>query len=270
LSIHLTDYPTADESLIDHELTDRMTALLRIVSLARSARTASKLKVRQPLASMMVVPATPVEREAVEQFESHVLEELNVKTLIIKESAADLRSVAVRLNKKVAGPKYGKQLAAVAVALEGLNPNFVAASVDAGRSVAVSVEGQALDLEPTEVTVEKSYGEAWSAAEDRGTVVLLDKRVTPELRLEGLARDVVRNVQNLRKDSGLNIEDRIELALVSSDAELKKAVEAFRDYIARETLATAIDTRASEGSAHQCQVEIEGKTLSIALRKKSS
>ena len=266
-SIHLCDYPRADDGRIDHTLSDRMAAVLKIVSLGRSARTASKLKVRQPLAELLVVPADDTQREAVRQFEAHVLEELNVKELTVKDSVADMRAVRIGLNKKLAGPKYGRQLGGIASALAALDPDAVLQTVEKGLWVTVNVDGDTINVEPAEVTVDKSYGDDWAAAEDRATVVLLDKRITPDLRNEGLARDVVRNVQNLRKDAGLNMEDRIILSLRTDSDQLRQAVAACGDYIAAETLATELTDGSLDAPAAATDVKITAHALHVALRK---
>ena len=266
-SIHLCNYPQADESRIDPALSDKMAAVLKIVSLGRSARTASKLKVRQPLAELLVVPSDDTEQAAVRQFETHFLEELNVKKVTLKDSVADLRSVRINLNKKLTGPKYGRQLGGIASALAALDPQTVLDTVEQGLWVAVMVDGETVNLEPIEITVDKSYGEDWAAAEDRGTVVLLDKRITPELRDEGLARDIVRNVQNLRKDANLNMEDRIVLSLQTDSDLLKGAIAACGDYIAAETLATELTRRALDDASGTTSVKITGAQLHVELRK---
>lgn len=266
-SIHLCNFPQAKESRIDTAMSDKMAAVLKIVSLGRSARTASKLKVRQPLAELLVVPDNDTERAAVGQFETHFLEELNVKKVTLKKSVADMRSLRVNLNKKLAGPKYGKQLGGISKALDALDSETVLETVEKGMSVTVTVDGDTIDLEPAEVTVAKSYGDDWAAAEDRSTVVLLDKRITSELRNEGLARDIVRNVQNLRKVAGLNMEDRVVLCLRTDSDDLKAAISACGDYIAAETLTTELVDTAIDAAVGTTDVKIAGCPLHVELRK---
>ena len=266
-SIHLCDYPQADDRRVDHALSDKMAAVLTIVSLGRSARTASKLKVRQPLAEMLVVSPEPTARAAAEQFATHILEELNVKKLTVLESVADRRRVEVSVNKKVAAPKYGKRLSGIMAALAALSADEVLAQVEQGLWVPVTVEGEMLNLEPAELNVVKSYGDDWAAAEERTLAVLLDQRITPELRREGLARDIVRNVQNLRKDAGLDMEDRIVLSLRTDSAELRQAIAACGDYIASETLAVELTGAALADVGGATEVTIAGDELRVELRK---
>jgi isoleucyl-tRNA synthetase len=179
-----------------------MAALLRIVTLARAARAASKLKVRQPLAQVLVAPANDVERQAVSQFEAHMLEELNVKAVKVIDDASDLLTTTVALNKKVAGKKLGKQLPAVQAALADVDAADAASTLARGDNLHVTTDAGVVTLEAEDVTVAQDAGEDWSAVVDGTTVVLVDKRLTASLKQEGIARDIVRNVQNLRKDAG--------------------------------------------------------------------
>ena len=266
-SVHLNSYPEVDESLIDHVLSERVAALIHTVSLARSARTAAKLKVRQPLAEIQVVPGHDATRAAVEQFTDHLLDELNIKKVTILESADDRCVVEIRPNKKLLGAKYGKLVPAITKALADADAKTLAAKLSAGEPASVSADGQEITLEPAEVIVTKSYGDDWAAAEGRETIVLLDKRITTELKLEGLARDVVRNVQNLRKTAELNIEDRIELSLQTESPQIQAAIGAFKDYIANETLALRITMDPLADGAASVDAQIEGDILNIALRR---
>ncbi|MEK6675610.1 MAG: class I tRNA ligase family protein [Planctomycetota bacterium] len=266
-SVHLCEFPQADERKIDHELSEKMQLLLRVVSMARSIRTTTKLKIRQPLAAMIVASGNELARKAVEEMQAHVLEELNVKRIDIRTSVADMCTVTLKGNMALLGPKYGGKAGAVSKVLAAGDGPAVSAAVAGGRQVEIDFEGQRLSLEPAEIVVTKSYSEGWAAMEEGDTVVLLDTRMTPDLKSEGLARDIIRNVQNLRKDANLEMEDRIHLSLVTSSTPLSLAAEQFAEYIQRETLATRI-TKEKSGSAHAtASVRIEGETLDIALSK---
>ncbi len=266
-SVHLCDYPEADTARIDDELSDRMDAVLRIVSLARSARTASKLKVRQPLAELVV--ATPVERErlAVGQFQDHIAEELNVKKVSVREDSAGLCQVRLDVDKRAIGAKYGSLVPHILKGLAGVDAAEAAARVAAGETVSVDAGTETVALEPSELVVQKDFGKDWVGVEDQQTTVMLDKRITTELRQEGIARDVVRNVQNLRKDANLNIEDRIVLSLHSDAKEMLAAISAFHDYIARETLAVEVTADPVSDPIGQADVRIDAAPSRIALRQ---
>jgi isoleucyl-tRNA synthetase len=148
-----------------------------------------------------------------------------------------------------------------------VDPVEVAGRVADGLTVTVRADGHPITLEPEEITVTKSYGDDWAAAEDAGVVVLMDKRLTEELKQEGSARDVVRFVQVARKEAGLELEDRIVLSLRTESGELKAAIGAGKDYIAAETLATEIIDVPLDGPAGTSEVKIAGQRLRIELRK---
>jgi len=266
-SVHHAPFPQSDESLIDAELSSRVAASLRVVSLARSARVASKLKVRQPLAGMIVATADENTRAAVHQFESHLLEELNVKCITLRDGAEDLCTVQVVLNKKVAAPKYGKRFAAIAAALADADPYEIDRRVEDGFSVMLNAGGESITVEAEEIEVTRSYGPDYAVAQDGGTVVLLDTRLTDELEQEGIARDVVRFVQVARKDAGLELEDRILLSLRTDSDRLRAAIAGSRDYIANETLAADLVDAPLPGAAGTTEARIAGETVHIALRR---
>ncbi len=266
-SVHHQPFPTPDPSKTDRALSERMERFLRVVSMARAARTASKLKVRQPLAEMRIQPASDLERAAIEQFHEHMLDELNVKKVTIKSDLSSMYTVSARGNKKLLGPKYGKDAGPIIQSLQRADAGALADLVDRGAPVPVDVNGKTIELEPAEVIVEKFYGDDWAAEENAGTVVLLDKRITQDLKLEGIARDIVRQVQNLRKQAALNLEDRITLSLQSDDQTLQEAVTAFGDYISRETLATSIISSPIANAAARAEPRIAAAQLVIQLRR---
>jgi isoleucyl-tRNA synthetase len=180
---------------------------------------------------------------------------------------ADLCSIRIDVNKRAVGAKYGAMVPAILQGVAKLDAADAAEKAAAGECVSVQAGEETILLEPGELSVEKSYGDDWVAAEDQQTVVLLDKRITLELKQEGIARDVVRNVQNLRKDAGLEIEDRIVLSLQSDNADLMAAIDAFKDYIARETLAASVQSQPLTDGAAATEVKLAGGQLAVALRK---
>ncbi len=266
-SVHHTPFPQADESLIDESLSAHMAASLRLISLARSARKSSKLKIRQPVAELVVVPADETERKAVEMFEDHFLEELNVKKVTIRDSSEDLYTVEVSPNMKTLGPKLGRSTDAGRKAIAQLDPNQIAETFERGLPVNLAVEGMNFELDRTDLIVCKSYGNDWAGADDGKTVTMIDKRITPDLKREGIARDIVRNVQNLRKDAGLDIADRIKLSLVTEATGVKEAIEQCGDYIREETLAVELQSAPLGADAARTAVKIDGQEVTIELTK---
>jgi isoleucyl-tRNA synthetase len=267
-SIHHVPFPQANARLIDEALSTHVAATLRLVSLARSARKESNLKIRQPLAELVIVPGSDAERNAVGLFKDHFMEELNVKKVTLREDRDGLYTVKVSPNMKTLGPKFGRHLAAAKKAIEGLNGRELEARSARGESLSLTVEGAEAIATMEDLTISKSYGEHWAGASDGASVVLIDKRITPTLKNEGIARGIVRNVQNLRKDAGLDIADRIKLSLVTESPMLKAAIDQFHDYIAGETLAIEILGKPLDGTLHRADIEIEPKSrVAVALTK---
>jgi isoleucyl-tRNA synthetase len=267
-SVHLCEFPQVDEALIDADLSADMDALLRLVSLGSAARNTVKLKVRQPLAELKVQPADDRERRAVERFADQVCEELNIKKVTPHDPArGPLLSQEVKPNMKTLGPKFGPRLKEVQMALAAADAGKVAAKVQAGEAVEVPSSDGALMLEPIDIVVQAKAPDGWTGVADRGTQVLLDTRVTEELKREGMARDVVRQVQDLRRRAGLEMEDRIILYLGTDSPSLQQAIDAHRKYIADETLTVQWSSEPLGNGAATATAKIDGQALTIQLRK---
>jgi isoleucyl-tRNA synthetase len=232
-SVHLCEYPTVDESLNDTELSQDMDALLRLVSLGNSARNIAKAKVRQPLAELRVMPGAEADRRAVERFAQQLREELNLKAVTV-HSGSDMLRTVIKLNKKTAmaklGPK-GKEVESLLATLD-----HAALAEELRKTGSVTFLEVALDSQ--DLPIEHIAPEGWAGVADKGTQVMLDTRITPELKAEGMARDVIRFVQDERKNAGLDVADKIALYLASDAATLTSAIETHRSTIANETQVT--------------------------------
>jgi isoleucyl-tRNA synthetase len=216
---------------------------------------------------MKVQPAGDRERRAVERFPGQILEELNVKKVTLHDPAEGaLLSQEVKPNMKTLGPKFGPRLKEVQAALAAV-PDDLTAKAQAGAPFELQTKSGPVTLEPSDVVVQQKAPEGWAGVADRGTQVLIDTRVTPELAREGMARDVIRHVQNTRKEARLEMEDRIALWLDTSSAALREAIEAHRTYIANETLTVHWATAPLNGQAHRTTVKVEGQPLTIELSK---
>ncbi len=268
-SVHHVPFPQMNESLIDDKLSALVAASLKIMTLARSARKESKLKVRQPLALLEVVPGDDIEREAVDRFQDHFLEELNVKSVAIRESAEGIVTLTAKANMKTLGPKFGKDAAAVKKAMADVDGDCVAASLAETGSFVLTHGDCEFALDREDITIERHYPTGWAGACDGQTTVLLDTTISKALRSEGLARDIVRNVQNLRKDTGLDIADRITLSLQSESELLRQAIESFETYIKSETLALELVATPLDTPLSQTQIKLGDDHLTIALAKSS-
>jgi isoleucyl-tRNA synthetase len=266
-SVHHVPFPEADEALIDESISDHVAACIRLVSMARAARKESKLKVRQPLAELIVVPGDDSERKAVEMFEDHFLEELNVKKVTLRDSADDLVTVHVEPNMKTIGPKFGRSADAARQAVAQLDGRTVEAALGRGEAVTITIDGNATPIDAEDLTTVRSYGDDWAGAAEGQTAVVVDKRLTLELKNEGLARDIVRNVQNLRKQADLDIADRIKLALVTDSAALTAAIDQCGAYIREETLAVEIAPKPLPDKPASADVKIDGQPVRVELVK---
>jgi isoleucyl-tRNA synthetase len=268
-SVHLCDYPVADAALVDEQLSADMKALLRLVSQGLAARNATRIKVRQALYELRVQPSREAERgqgdrRAVERFGDQLREELNVKRVVLHDPAGgDLLSQEVQPNMRTMGKKFGAGLQDVRAAILAAPPAELATMAQRGEPFMLGD----YSLDPEDVVVSYRAAEGWAGVADRGTQVAIDTRITPELAREGMARDVVRQVQELRKEAGLEMEDRIVLYLSTEADALRQAIEAHRDYIAGETLAIQWGTAPPNGEARTKKVKVEGNELTIALAR---
>ena len=246
-SVHLCDYPTGDAAAADRLLSERMALVREIVSLGRKARTDARLKVRQPLAKVEIIPADAAHRPWLEEHCGLIQEELNVRQVEFATQAAEYVAYSVLPDLKKLGPKLGKRLPAFRKKLETADPAALLAELErAGEAMLVLDDGP-VTLTRDDLQVRLAAKPGWAAAHGPCGVVVLSTELTPELVAEGLARDFVHAVQSRRKDLNLEYTDRIEIGVVTADADLRAALEQFADYIRGETLAVALRFEALPG-----------------------
>jgi isoleucyl-tRNA synthetase len=261
-SVHLADYPEPDPALEDGELEAGVEAALRAIELGRAARGKAKIKVRQPLAKAVIV-ATDSERIQIERLAPLVKAELNVKELEFVSEQGELVSYAVKPNYRGLGPRFGKLMPQVAAAIEALDPQHVADALRGERRIGINVDGHEHELEPDEVTLAMEAVEGYEVEVEAGRAVALSLELDDELRREGLAREIVHAIQNARKQAGLDVSDRISLAL-GGDRTLLDAARAHEDYVTGETLAVSISYDGAEAGA---AATIEGRELRISVER---
>ena len=237
-----------------------MAAAREAVELGRAARAQAKLKVRQPLREAVIVAAGE-ERESIARFDELVATELNVKGVRFVSEAEDLGSWELKPNYRALGPRFGKQMPQVAAAVASLDSATAAATLRNGGRVGINIDGQEHELSADDVSMALQPLEGYQVERAGTHAVALDLELDDDLRREGLARDVVRAVQDARKSAGLNVEDRIVLTL-GGDGELLEAARAHEQYVAGETLATSL-TYDGGGTT----TDIEGRPLSIGLER---
>jgi isoleucyl-tRNA synthetase len=240
-SVHLTYLAEADTSLIDKALEERMELAQRISSLTHSLRKKSVLKVRQPLQRILVPVLNDSTKEQVGKVEDLICAEVNVKHVEFLDDTSGVLVKSVKPNFKRLGQVYGPRLKAVGARIQTLS-NDELSQLEKQGQLAVEVEGETLTLHLDEVEIRTQDLPGWLVATDGPLTVALDVTLTDELRQEGLARELVNRLQNLRKDSGLEVQDRINVALAASaPAELQAAVQNFGDYIREEVQAQRLD-----------------------------
>ena len=263
-SVHLRDYPEADDALSDPGLEAAMASVRQTVELGRAARAQAKAKVRQPLRRAIVV-AKDAERDAIAAHTDLVRSELNVKEIDFVDEEGELVSYRVRPNYRSLGPRFGKEMPQAAAAIESLDPAHVKTALDGGREVGINIDGHEHRISADDVALEMLPLEGYQLGEEGGHAVALALELDDELRREGLAREIVHSVQNARRSAGLEITDRIELALAGDDALLEAARE-HEGYLANEVLATSVslgDAAAGEAAT------IDGLELRIAVTRAS-
>jgi len=239
-SVHLCEYPSYERFLADEDLSERMNLVRLISSLGRSARNAATLKVRQPLAKVEVILANTKHQAWLAEHADVITEELNVKQLDFCDDPSLYVEHEVVPNFKLLGPKLGKLLPRVKKWLSEQTGADLLANIRDNGQIDLTLDGQAIALSREEVEIRIKPKPGWTSANGQGVVVVLSTEVTPELIAEGLARDIVRVIQDRRKETGCEFTDRIEIGIVTAALELNNAVERFRDYLMTETLARTI------------------------------
>jgi isoleucyl-tRNA synthetase len=238
--VHLGRWPAANEALVDEQLSADMGLARRLVELGRSARAASLVRTRQPLARGLVsapgFAGLPAELVAL------VAEELNVKAMdVLSGDGNDLVDFRVKPNFRSLGQRFGKTTPTVAAAVTAADPAWLAGEMSSVGTASVTVDGSAVELRPDDVIVTQTPRSGWAVAADGGETVALEVTITPELRREGLAREFVRLVQDARKNAGLDVSDRISLWWETTDDELAAALDEHGSLIAGEVLATSYE-----------------------------
>ena len=248
-----------------------MAVALEVIALGRSARSESNLKVRQPLAGILVYTRDKESYAAAEALQDLILDELNIKSIAPLEELGEVLSYGIRPNLSLLGPRLGKQLGEVRALLTALDPAAVAQTVNAGNPISLTLtDGSTVALEPNEVLVDLVKRPGFAAAQGEIGTVVLDTEITLELMHEGIARDFVRGVQDARKSAGYQIDDRIELRY-SAPEMIASAIESFAGLIQNETLALSMSPNGIDDAADTFSASIEagGERIEVNLRKAS-
>ncbi|MFI6702108.1 isoleucine--tRNA ligase [Streptomyces sp. NPDC050509] len=263
-SVHLASWPQADLSVIDPTLSRQMALVRRLVELGRATRAESGVKTRQPL-SRALIAATGFDALSSE-LRAQITEELNVSALAtLSEVGGSLVDTTAKANFRALGKRFGKGVQAVAKAVAEADAAALSAALRDGTA-SVTVDGESVSLAPDEVIITETPREGWSVASDSGATVALDLEITPELRLAGLARDAIRLIQEARKNSGLDVADRIAVRWTSADDATTEALTTHTPLISDEVLATDFAPGEADGT-YGTPFEDEGLALTFRLRK---
>ena len=263
-SVHLCDYPVYNEKFRDEQLEFKIDTVQKAVSMGRSLRYQYNLKIRQPLKSVELVTRNPEEKKVLLEMEDSIREELNVKKVVFHEREDELVEYQAKANFRTLGKELGPLMKAASVKIAELEQEAIQSILD-GSTLSIEVEGKNVELTIEKIIVERLEKANLKVVNDGTLTVALDSEITEELKLEGYVRDLVRGIQNLRKETGLAVTDRINLVL-SGCEELNKAYSAFADYISNETLADKIDWQEKSDSSFT-EIEADDKTWSAKLEK---
>jgi isoleucyl-tRNA synthetase len=263
-SIHLCQWPQSDPSTIDRDSIAEMNLARQISSLGLSARNTAGIKVRQPLNKVMVYVGD--QRTLNQDLIDIVTDELNVKEFEFVREASQLVTYQILPENQLLGPRFGSQFPQVRKALARLDPEPVAEKVKAGSSIKLEVDDQTVELSPEEVMVRTQPLEGLTVADDKQVTVALDINISPELRSEGLAREIVRRIQAMRKEAGFNIEDRIT-TYYQAEGKLDQVFKTWGDYISAETLSTKLVDQEPTPQAYIETHKIDEQVLKLGIQR---
>ncbi len=239
-SVHLCDFPAGNPANVDDSLSARMKLLREIASLGRSVRNDNKLKVRQPLSKVEVILTDPSFQAWLEEHDALLRDELNVKAVEYARDATKYITYTILPNLKRLGPRIGKSLPAVKAALAKVDGGKILAELSSAGKFLLTFDGGSLDLDGEDIQVRLQAKPGWAAAQGSGCVVVLSTEITPELLAEGLVKDLVRLIQDQRKELQLDFVDRIRIGISSSNEVLLSAVLQHQEYLCGETLAESL------------------------------
>ncbi len=261
-SVHLCDFPEVQTGRRDAELEHKMALTQQAVSMGRAIRSMHNLKVRQPLNAIHLVTRDRDEKNILIEMEDIIREELNVKEVIFRDNEEDLVEYSAKANFRELGRKLGKDMKEAAAAIAKFSGSEIQSLLD-GNTLSLDVAGDSIDLTIDSIIVQREEKEGLKVLNEGSLTVALDPVVTEELRQEGLVRDLVRGIQNMRKDSGLQVTDRINL-VINAAGELAESIGNFEDYVKAEVLCDNLEisseVQAAELESGEAKVSL---TLSV-------
>ena len=264
-SVHLQLFPEPDDSLINPELERRMQLAQDITSMVLALRRKADLKVRQPLQAIMIPPVDAAQRADIESMQELILTEVNVKTLKFVEPDAGILVKRIKPDFKKLGAKHGKLMKQVAAAVATMSQQAINA-LEAAKVATLDIDGTPVELNLDEVTIVSEDIPGWLVANEGSVTVALDITVTPELRAEGIARELVNRIQNIRKSRDYNITDRITVTIAPSEL-TADAVASWGDYIATQVLAASLTEGPVDTPAEDEILDIDGTAVTVSINR---
>ena len=268
-SVHLTFYPTVEETAIDRELEYRMSMARTITSIVLRIRNKIKINVRQPLRRVIVPANNTEERLAIDSVKGIILDEVNVKEIEYVNDDSGIVQKSAKPNFPVLGKKLGKRMKPVAAAVQKLTTKDISEFEEKGEWVVDLEDGDPITLKKEDITITRHGLEGWSVETEAGVTVALDTELDEELMREGLAREIVNRVQNMRKEANFELTDRIEVYL-DGDDEVQASVDSMKEYVKSETLAEKISYGSAGESDFTKQWEIDGRNCTIAIQRNTN
>ena len=265
-SIHHTLWPEVDQSAINQKLIDQMRLARETASQGLSARSNVGIKVRQPLAQVLV-HVKEGRAELDEELIEIIRDELNVKNLAFVQDTESLLAYKILPDNRTLGPKYGADFPKIQAALSKMDPDEISALVNEGKNIPLDLEGKQITLKPDEVLIRTEAAEGLSTVDSKLLTVAIETEITPDLRDEGLAREIIRRIQDFRKQADFDIADRISLVYTATPL-LKQAIETHRNYIMEETLTVEMNESDPEAGMFTGAATFEGEEATLGLKVK--
>ena len=264
-SVHLADFPVVNEAVINPALEDQMDIAQRTSSLVLALRKKEKIRVRQPLQKIMVPVLNKTFAENILHVKDLILSEVNVKDLELLEEGSGILVKKIKPNFKTIGPKYGKQMKAIATLVGNMSSDDIA-NVETNGGWTGMIDGKQIELDLNDFEIAAQDIPGWLVASEGQMTVALDITITEALKAEGIARELINRVQNLRKDSGLEVTDRILLKVETSEA-IREAIKANMEYVCNEVLANGIEFGGASTAALVTDLEVDGDTKIDLVRE---
>ena len=261
-SIHLTDFPIADGTLVNKDLEEKMTLAQNISSLVHSLRKQHKLKVRQPLSRILIPVLDAKVKIQIQSVEDIILNEVNIKAIEYVDNTSGIIIKKAKPNFRKLGQQYGPMMKDLSKLIAGLDQETISSFENRGE-LSMDLNGQSITLKDDDLMIQSEDIPGWTVATEGGITVALDINITDELQREGIARDLVNRIQNLRKDLGLEVQDKIKVTVDDDNEVINKSIQSNKEYICTETQALELDV--TSGLQDYRELEIDSFVVKLSI-----